>query len=177
MAIWQFSVEFAPRENLIKSFGEIPTSIEEEIYWKEDFCSGVELPKDYEFFLGSLGEKEKLRWTESTYNWGDYDNGTHITVGLHDKNDITVFARFHIEEWNELFIKTVLEFAKICNCVLLTSNRTVFESELDLFTAEFKKSNAYKFCKDPIGYLQSDEVKRINEEMKKLVDDEFNFNC
>ena len=74
MAIWQFSVEFIPRENLVKYFGEIPAVIDEETYWKEDFCGGIKLPKDFESFLSSLGEKEKLKWTQESYNWGDYDN-------------------------------------------------------------------------------------------------------
>lgn len=75
------------------------------------------------------------------------------------------------------FINTVLDFAKMCDCVLLSNNRTIFEPELDFFIDELKKSNSYKFCKDPIGYLQSDEVKRLNEDIKKkLADNEFNFN-
>lgn len=177
MAIWQFSVEFISKENLVKYFGEIPAVIDEETYWKEDLCGGIKLPKDYESFLNSLGEKEKLKWTQESYNWGDYDDGTHITIDLQDKSDITISARFHIEEWDEPFINTVLEFARMCDCVLITLNRTIFEPELDLFVAEFKKSGAYKFSKDPIGYLQSDELKQINEELKKrLADNEFNFN-
>ena len=178
MAIWQFSIEFIPRENLINYFGAIPEKIDEEKYWNDDFAEGVKLPEAYEDFLGSLAAKEKLKWTEASYNWGDYDNGTHISIDLQDKDKVTVDARFHVEEWNENFVKTVLEFAKMCDCVLLTNNRTIFEPELDLFIDEFKKSNAYKFCKDPTGYLQSDEVKQLNKEIKKkLADNEFNFNC
>lgn len=101
MARWQFSIEFIPRRRLIDYFGEIPEKIDEEVYWKENFTEGVNLPEEYENFLISLGQKEKLKWTKASYNWGDYDNGTHITIDLQDIDGIVVNARFHVEEWDK----------------------------------------------------------------------------
>jgi hypothetical protein len=177
MAIWQFSVEFIPTQKLLDYFGEIPKMIDEEIYWSESFTEGVKLPDNYEEFLSSLGTKEKLKWTEKSYNWGDYDNGTHLTIDLQNKNEIYVDARFHVEKLDINFIKTVLKFAKVCNCVLISLNRTVFEPEFNLFMEELKQSNSYKFYKDPVGFLESEELKQVNEEIKKrLIDNEFNFN-
>ena len=177
MAIWQFSIVFIPRKNLINRFGEIPKNIDDEVLWKENLEGGVELPNNYEDFLSCLGLKEKLKWTPECYNWGDYDNGTHISIDFQDRNKISVDARFHVGEWDENFAIVVLEFAKMCDCVLLTNNDNIIEPKLDLFIEEMKNSNSYRFCENPIEYLQSDEVKQINEKLKKkLADNEFNFN-
>ena len=177
MSLWQFAVEFIPKENLLNYFGEIPEKIDEDIYWNEDLAAGVNLPDNYEEFLSSLGEKEKLKWTPECYNWGDYDDGTHISIDFQDKSKISVDARFHVVELDKAFIETVLNFAKMCDCVLISLNRTVFEPEFELFMEELKQSNSYKFCKDPSVFLQSDEVKKLNEDIKKrITDNEFNFN-
>lgn len=177
MAIWHFKVEFIPKENLVSYFGAIPKIIDEDSYWDENLKRGVNLPDSYEDFLSSLGGKERVKWTPESYNWGDYDNGTCVSIDFQDKNDISIAARFHVNKLDEKFIETVLEFAKMCDCVLISLNRTAFEPELNLFIEELKQSNSYKFCKDPIGFLQSDEVKKLNEELKKkLADNEFNFN-
>lgn len=171
MAIWQFSVEFIPRGNLIKYFGEIPKQIDEEIYWQGNFIEGVFLPNDYEEFLSVLGEKEKLRWTPNSLNWGDYDNGTHISIDLQDEGLPTVNARFHVGELDLEFVKTVLEFARMCQCVLLTNDREIFEPKLELFIKALRNSNSYRFCKNPVEYLQSDEVREINSSNRKIVDE------
>jgi hypothetical protein len=177
MAIWQFCIDFIPRKKLIQQFGEIPKTIVEEILWKDNFEEGVNLPNNYENFLRPLGKKGILEWRGNSFNWGDYDKGNHITIDVSDINKASVYCRFHVGEMDENFIKTVLEFAKNCDCVLLTKNETVIEPEFDLFVEEIKKSNSYRFCKDPVGYLQSDEVKQLNEKInKKLLNDEFDFN-
>ncbi len=171
MAIWQFSIDFIPRMNLIKRFGILPKAIDDEILWKEDLDEGVNLPNSYEDFLMPLGQKEQLKWAKKNYNWGDYDNGTHITINCEDKDKISIFCRFNVGEWDEKFTKIVLEFAKVCGCVLLTKNGTIIEPDLDLFVEEMKNSNSYRFCKDPKGYLESDEVKQIKWSVRKKLED------
>lgn len=71
MAIWQFWIIFVPRKNLIDRFGEIRKKVDEEVLWKEDLESGVDLPNNYEDILSCLGEMERLKWTPECYNWGD----------------------------------------------------------------------------------------------------------
>ncbi len=167
MAIWQFAIDFIPRKKLIKRFGEIPKTIDEEILWKENLEEGIDLPIHYENFLNRLGEKEILKWTEKSFNWGDYDNGNHITIDCKEKNKVSAFCRFHVGKWNEIFVEDTLSFAKMCDCVLLTTNQTIIEPEIDLLINEVKNSNSYRFCKNPTQYLQSDEVKQLNWEIKQ----------
>jgi len=171
MAIWQFSVDFIPRKNLIQRFGKILKTIDDEVLWKENLEEGVDLPNNYENFLNCLGEREKLKWTQKSFNWGDYDNGTHITINCENENKISVFCRFHVGEWDESFVNTVLEFADLCDCVLLTKNETVIEPKIDLFIEEVKNSNSYRFCRNPVGYLQGDEVKQIDWSVRKKLED------
>jgi hypothetical protein len=171
MAIWQFSVDFIPRKNLINRLGEIPKTIDEEILWKENLEECVDLPNEYENYLNSLGEKEILKWAKGTFNWGDYDNGSHITIDCEDKYKVTIFSRVHVGDWNEEFAKRVLEFAKMCDCVLLIKNENIIEPELDLFIEEMKKSNSYRFCINPVEYLKSDEVKQINWSVRKKLEE------
>lgn len=171
MAIWQFTIEFIPKANLIRYFGEIPNRIDEELYWRKDFTEGVKLPENFEEFLSILGEKERLNWTRNSLNWGDYDNGTHLTISLSDKELHSVWARFHVSDLDLNFVRIVIEFAKLCNCVLLTKNQNIIEPELDSFIKEMKNSNSYRFCQNPVEYLQSDEVKQINWSVKKKLED------
>ncbi len=176
MAVWQFRVEFIPRENLIAHFGQIPKSINDEILWKENLDEGVFLPDDYEAYLSRLGKKEILENGDGDFNWGDFE-GTHITIYCQDKGRITVFARFDAGEYDANFAHVVLEFSKKCNCVLLLSTNNIIEPDIDLFFDEFRNSRAFRFCKNPVDYLQSDEVRQLNEDIKKkLADDEFNIN-
>ena len=167
MAIWQFSVDFIPRKNLVQRFGYVPKIIDEEILWKESLDEGVQLPISYEDFLNVFGTKEILKWTKQSFNWGDYDSGSHITISYEDKTKISVFCRLHVGDWNEEFAETILEFAKKCDCVLLTKNQTIIEPEINLLVGEVRKSNSFRFCNNPIEYLQSDEVKQIDQELKK----------
>lgn len=171
MAIWQFPIDFVPKHKLIDYFGEIPNKIDEELYCQEDFFCGVELPQNYEEFLSFLGEMEKLKWTPNCLNWGDYDDGTHLSIDLQNINQPSVNARFYTPYLDLDFVKIVLEFAKMCNCVLWTNHQNIIEPELDLFMKEFRNSRSYRFCKNPIEYLQSDEVKEINESNKKILSD------
>ena len=176
MAIWQFSIDFIPKTNLIRYFGEIPKQVDEDLYWKENFTDGVHLPDNYEEFLSQLGEKEKLKWTQNCLNWGDYDDGTHLCIDLQNTELPSVNARFHVGNLDLNFVKVVLQFAKLCDCVLLTKNQNIIEPELSLFIEEMKNSNSYRFCQNPIEYLQSDEVKQINWSVrKKLENNEFDF--
>ena len=167
MAIWQFSVDFIPRLNLIKRFSKIPKKIDDEVLWKGNLEERVALPENYESFLSRLGEKGFLKWTYKSYNWGDYDNGTHLTVSFNKENEASVYCRFHVGEWDEEFAKVVLTFAKMCDCVLLTKNKNIIEPELNLFVEEMKNSNSYRFCQNPVEYLQSDEVKQLNWSIKE----------
>lgn len=112
MAIWQFSIHFIPRKNLIERFGEIPKTNAEGIFWKENLNEGVQLSIGYEDFLNILGAKEILKWTKQSFNWGDYDSGSHITISYEDEAEISVFCRLHVGDWNEKFAETILEFAK-----------------------------------------------------------------
>lgn len=171
MAIWQFWITFVPRKNLIDRFGDIPRDIDADVIWSENLESGVDLPNNYEDFLSCLGKMERLKWTPECYNWGDYDNGTHISIDFQDKSKISVDARFHVGEWNEEFAKKVLEFAVLCDCLLLTKNENIIEPDLDLFIEEMKNSNSYRFCKNPVEYLQSEEVKQINWSVRKKLEE------
>lgn len=171
MAIWQFSVNFIPKQKLIARFGKIPKTIEDEIFYKEDLAESVKLPSDYENFLNCLGEKEILKWTNQSFNWGDYDMGTHITISLNKENLASVFCRFHVGDLDEDFVKTVLKFASLCDCVLLTNNETIIEPDFDLFMEELKKSRSFRFCVNPVEYLQSEEVKQINWSVRKKIED------
>jgi hypothetical protein len=172
MAIWQFSLDFIPRLKLIEYFGTIPKILDEDVQCENSFEEGVILPKAYEQILDLLGSSEKLTWIEDTWSWGDYNKGSHLTISRPNTVKASVFSRLDVTDWDEAFGRVVLNFSLLCDCVLLTGNKTVIEPEFNWLVEEVKRSNSYRFARNPVAYLQSDEVKRLNEEIRDKITDE-----
>jgi hypothetical protein len=80
--------------------------------------------------------------------------------------------------WNYLFQVKTMAIRQLSIDFIPRKNLLArFEPELDLFVEEMRNSNSYRFCNNPIEYLQSDKVKQINWSIrKKIEDNEFNFN-
>jgi hypothetical protein len=118
----------------------------------------------------SARTKERLDWADA-YNWGDYDNGTHITIWQADTVERAVSARFDVGNWDHDFAVIVLRLAELCDCLVLTKNNTLIEPMIDDLIEEVKRSNSYRFCINPRQYLVSDEVARLNEDIKNKLKD------
>jgi hypothetical protein len=169
MAIWQFWVDFIPRKHLIDRFGLIPKMADSDLI--SELGEGISLPGNYDEILCPLGSGEPLEWLTNTRNWGDYDNGSHITIRDLDSVKTSVWSRLHVGEWDHDFASLVLSFAELCDCVLLTKNETVIDPIMDDLIEEVKRSNSYRFCVSPKEYLVSNEVARLNENVKKKLND------
>jgi hypothetical protein len=162
MAIWQYDLDFMPREKLLMQFGEIPSVLDNWVACDLGIFDGVRVPSNYQSLLARLGEFTSLNWVPGSINYGDYDNGSHLTIYDLGTDMAHVGSRLDVGNWNEDFAIVVMAFAKACECVLLTKNDVVIEPDYDLLIADVRVSSSYRFCNDPKGYLLSDEVKELN---------------
>lgn len=175
MAIWQFGINLISREKIENHFGETPLEIERAKFYDLGFHQGVNVPENYENLLNTITDESK-HWCEKARIWGK-SNGNHIDVWNFSRpSEIEVFSRLHVGDWDRNFVEKLLEFAKLCDSLLLTKNDSIIEPKMDLLIEEVLKSNSYRFCKSPIDYIQSDEVRKINEEWKeKFGETDVNF--
>lgn len=170
MAIHQFHVDLIPTEHLLKYFGNIPKILIDDDQAIDGLFEGIVLPEDYESILDGLGTKHKLSWTDAL-NWGDYDRGSHITIWNPGAETVSVSGRLSVSDWDNDFAVCFLKLAEACGCHILTKTNVVIEPILDDLIEEVKRSNSYRFCVNPRAYLLSDEVARLNEDIKNSLKD------
>lgn len=144
MAAWQFDIEFISRKRLVERLGAIPRYFDFDVIGDYHYEIGIELPENYESILSPLGGGEPLGWLENMRNWGDYDNGPHITISDPSSDQTSVWSRLHMVKWDREFAAIALRLAQLCDCVLLTKNDTVIEPNLEDLIIEVKSSPSYK---------------------------------
>ncbi len=177
MAIWQYNLDFMPRVKLLRQFGEIPSSLDNWEACDLGMFDGVRIPSNFQSLLTRLGKFTPLNWVPGSINYGDYDVGSHLTIYGLGTDTAHVSSRLDVGNWNEDFAIVVLEFAKACECLLLTKNDVVIEPDYDSLVADVRVSSSFRFCNDPKGYLLSDELKELNENITtNLSDGKFNPN-
>jgi len=170
MAVWQFSLEFIPRRNLIESFGSIPDHLAEEDIWSKDLEKGVQLPADFAKLLTSFGQQDGLHWKGDSLNFGDYDSGSHVTVYDPQTQKTVVFARLHAGQCTDTQLREVADLAEQSICLLLAQGESLIEPKFDILVSAMENSRAYRFCRDPEGFLKGDEIREIDSSVRRFLE-------
>ncbi len=157
MAIWQYDFTLVPEFGLIEHHGVVPEKIDAYFYdddpeekeypnyWSE-FDSEKCYCKDAETLLGKLN------------SWSDEG----IMFGTEDGNKIEIWkegginCRFDVRNPDLEILESFMRLARKNGCLVLShASHRVIKPELNLILEDIRSSKAYKFCKDPKGFLTS----------------------
>jgi hypothetical protein len=185
MAIYQFNIDFIPRQSVVDKYGQIPTHLfidhaAHEKHWQKD------LDSDYDF-----EDALTIRWWDNTKNkftdiepiidsftkpieWSKKYADTR-SYGDNDTNDI-IFAltaegyieefgcRIDLRELDKNFIENVFNIARRLDCLLMDKKGNLFEPSLDKLIENIKLSNSFKFVSNPADFLDKFSKGQIKPE-------------
>lgn len=157
MAIWQFEISILPESGLKHVCGEIPAVLREycAVSLETDF---EELPKHnywegFDIFQDVLPEAKVILGNEYSRT------ADEVKLGSRDGNRFILWANdvvfdFDLREPDLEVLESVLRLARKLNCKLVVGNEgNVIDPDMLCILEAVKKSNAYKFVKNPKQWL------------------------
>ena len=164
MAVYQYYLEFVPKQGIKKKHDTVPTEIavstetgffesEAELYWKE-----VEMKADQISSKVDLMAK-RATWgnDETSYNWKSYTDQVDNDASIYlDKDTLTIRAfsfRADLRENNFLFLRNMIELGKEKELLLMDRKGKLMAPDFEEIKNSIRNSNAYRFLKEPIEYL------------------------
>ncbi|MEQ8469869.1 MAG: hypothetical protein RIC35_01710 [Marinoscillum sp.] len=166
MAIYQYYLAVIPLEGVQKKHDSIPDSIrtstetgyfesEAKIYWKEAEISANELVSELDGII------TRANWgnDDTSYNWKKHtreaDNDASIFLE-EGSSFIKEFSfRADLREKNLTFLLNMIELGKSHNWVFMDRTGKLMKADFEIIKDSIKRSNNYKFLKDPEDYLNS----------------------
>ena len=145
MAIWNF--EF----NIVK---KIRTSLNPT---NHDVFDEIISWEGYNVKTTSLTEIEKIfpiykSWNDSIIQYGDKDS-TNIKFYYEDEILSEVFCSIDVRSLDIKQIKSIIEFINSNNSVIFINDK-FFNASVANFRELIKNSQAFKYCENPIGFIQ-----------------------
>lgn len=159
MAVWQYTIELVPREKLADLFGDVPSSISQEVYLATEWWNKQQPSDDYETFLASF-VAPRASWSEDVKCWGE-EGGNRINVVLEKECVVEMSARFDLRNLDEVFTCTVVDFARRNGCVFLGESMELVEPSVGNLKSMLMVCDAARFVRNPTLYL--DEIKRSRQ--------------
>ena len=136
MAIWQYGFHLLPQEEL-SNVGSLNLIPDEDGLWDFDKLWGDrKLPKGYEEFLDSRIRKCNS-WHHDIKCWGDY-SANIIEIVFADRRIDDIHFRVDVSSLDFAFIESVVQFAQLCDCRLLTQEHAVIDANLEGVVAAIK---------------------------------------
>src|SRR5882724_7950110 len=129
MAIWQYGFHLLPHEELsnVESLNLIPN---EDGFWDFDKLWGNrKLAKGSEEFLDSRITRCNS-WHQDHKCWGDY-SANIIEIVFADRRIADIHVRVDVSSLDFGFVESVVQFAQLCDCKLLTQEYAVIDANLE----------------------------------------------
>lgn len=141
MALWQTSFFIVKEGNIV-----IEEENEEEmLVWGES-----PLNSDSLLIISKSLHQEKS-WSGEIIQYGKID-GTCLKI-FYDGNIISeILCRIDVRDISLEILGDILNFM-ILNKARILKSETIYDASLDSITLIIKQSDAYRFCKDPLAFL------------------------
>ncbi len=159
MAVWQYKAELVPTAWLVAEFGEIPPIIpkygctEDEEYTDYDFWSSADVPSDLVATVGGILPPMES-WSDDALMFGNVKEDDICLWYDSDKLE-SIYFRLDIRRFRKDVLEGLTSLANALSCKIISSNDAgIIEPEYPLLVADIKRSDAYKFCRDPEGFLR-----------------------
>jgi len=171
MAVYQYYLAVVPKEGIEKKHDSIPKEInvstetgyfesDPELYWKEiGKKSDNIIPK-----IDSIVKRANWGNSETSFNWKTYtdevDNDAFIS--LDEKSyEIKKFSfRADLREEGLTFLKSMVELGKENNWMFMDRKGKLMSADFEEITISIRNSNAYRFLKNPIKFLESIKINK-----------------
>ena len=183
MAIYQYNIDFFPRQSIVDKFGQIPTHLfidhdAHEKHWEKD------LDADYDFedaltirWWEKVNSKftdieplidaftKPIEWSKKYTDSRSYgDNDTNdIYFALTTEGFIDEFScRIDLRSLDKRFIENLFKIALRLDCLIMDRKGNLFEPTFDKFVENVRLSNSFKFVNNPTDFLDklaSGEIK------------------
>ena len=138
MALWQFDCYIIPRGNYVAENKIVADDI---LSWKN---------KDVPLIQIDFLEKQPS-WTESIVQYGKVDEACiqfFYEGGLLEE----INCRFDLRSLSKIMLKNILVFVQEIEGMIFCEDKIYCPNVVEMVEL-MKKSNASKFCKNPIGYF------------------------
>ena len=151
MAICQFGLHFIPSnvatvQGITAGSRITDTQREELIQWKTKPLHSEVFDRLRQLF--TIGKS----WSENLEVLGDLES-TCVTILRERDRVIEAEARLDLRTVSAEIINAILDFSTAINCQLLTDDNKVINPSLPELKFEIKASAAYRFVKDPRGFI------------------------
>ena len=151
MAAWQFQIRLLPQavaatEGLFPG-GELAEAQRESIAWWDKSILGSDALKRLREVL-----PPGKTWSKELEVFGDLET-TCVTILREEGRPIEVSARLDLRSLSQETMDAVLDFAQRLNCFLVTDGNTILKPAAAGLAIEIEMSPAYRFVKDPRGFL------------------------
>jgi len=151
MAVWQFGIYFIA-SGVVETRGIVPgmtvSAAEHELIteWDNSTLPSEEL-RQLRMLL-TAGQS----WSKDLEVLGDLES-TCVTFHKENHSVNSIYARFDLRTLSIEVVNAVMKFASAMGCLLLTDDNKVIASSISDLKTEIKDSSAYRFVRDPKGFI------------------------
>ena len=156
MAVWQFVIDFVPKQFLLNTYGRIPEAISLEDRKRGDFFRKtsytiVELLP----YLQPFGSFDKDSWSGTRFYRGEGDNDAAIYFDEATSQVAEISCRIDVRQPYEDFLCGILALAVAFDCQLLArGSRQFFAPTTSALFLAVEQSTAARFVADPLKFLR-----------------------
>lgn len=164
MAIYQYFLAVVPLTGVNNRHSKVPETIfvnteskyfgsDVGLYWNEAETEVDEiLPQ-----LDKIVDRADWGNDQTSFNWKTYseklDNDAAIYLNKETLKIEEFSFRADLREKNLIFLKNMIELGKLNNWMFMDRHGKLLKPDFEAIKKSIKNSNAYKFLKDPKGYL------------------------
>ena len=162
MAVWQYRGELIPEFWLIEKHGVLPATL-------DDYCMTEDMDldslEDPTYWLEShvpVDVLDRVRailpqansWSKDALMFGD-EKSTDLAIWYHGKEIEMIYFRWDLRDPDLEVLAQIVRLAKRLGSVIVSGDRgTVVEADLGAVLRDVQASSAYRFCRDPEGFLR-----------------------
>lgn len=152
MAAWQYEIALIPQRAVVDKYGHVSSRVEASEIDSADWWERWQPPPGYERRLASLLDMGES-WHPDLKMWGR-EEGDRVQVWTENGRVVGIQARVDARKSYSQFTERLAEFARQCDCLLITPEGRVMEPLADVLLEEVRRSDAREFAIDPRAYLK-----------------------
>jgi hypothetical protein len=135
-------------------FGEVPSTLDEELRDSVETWRDQPLPADYEIRISAFVSANES-WGPHIRFWGKED-GNCISLESEGDQIDSIVVRVDARAVSKQFIEGIVEFANYIDAVILVvDNLGIIEPTVEAVVGRMSESNASRFVEDPTKFLES----------------------
>lgn len=152
MAIWQYSTHLVSNEELLQNRSNLPKSITEE---ERERLVGWQASSSFKIVdeIVSKYLAKKKSWSNEIEQWGEEDSHC-IQLYRNGGTFSEIFIRLDLRYLNKNFLDLIIKLSEELNASSLNDDGHIIELNLSNLRSEITSSDAFRFVKDPKGFLK-----------------------